>query len=161
AFGSSFTENVAFTGTSGVLELAQSQSYAGNLRGFSKTGGTSLDLTDIGFVGAGEATFSGNRHSGVLTVTDGTHTAHITLIGDYTGSTFVAGSDGHGGVSIIDSQAGVASVAPPHVMATAASHQFIAAMAGLGAIAGGALEAGAGWRHTAPASLIAPRAHAA
>ena len=114
AFGSSFTENVTFTGTTGVLELAQSQSYAGKVRGFSLTGGTSLDLDDIGFVSAGEATFSGNATSGVLTVTDGAHTAHITLIGDYTGATFVAGSDGHGGVSIVDTHAGVgASIAPP------------------------------------------------
>ena len=84
--GSSFTENVTFTGTSGVLELAQSQTYTGKVTGFSLTGGTSLDLRDIAFVSAGEATFSGNKTSGVLTVTDGTHTAHITLIGNYTSS---------------------------------------------------------------------------
>ncbi len=162
AFGSSFTQNVNFTGTTGVLELAQSQSYTGKVRGFSLTGGTSLDLTDIGFVNAGEATFSGDKVSGVLTVTDGTHTAHLTLIGDYIGSAFVASSDGHGGVSIVDTNAGFgASAAPPHALSTAASHQFIAAMAGLGAGGGGALEAGAGWRHIAPVSLIAPRMHAA
>ncbi|MBA3810721.1 MAG: hypothetical protein H0X27_03570 [Caulobacteraceae bacterium] len=80
AFGSNFTETVGFTGATGVLELARSQSYAGKIKGFSLTGGTSLGLRDIGFTGAGEASFSGDRHSGVLTVSDGIHTAHITLI---------------------------------------------------------------------------------
>ena len=102
AFGSTFSQDVAFTGASGVLKLARSQGYAGAVSGFSKTGGTSFDLLDVGFTGAGEASFSGNHTSGVLTVTDGTHTAHITLTGDYTGVTFVASNDGHGGVSIID-----------------------------------------------------------
>ncbi|MEP6967597.1 MAG: hypothetical protein ABI906_05915, partial [Pseudomonadota bacterium] len=146
AFGSSFTENVIFTGTTGVLELAQSQNSTGALRGFSLTGGTSLDLRDIAFVSANEATYSGNHHSGVLTVTDGTHTAHITLIGDYTGGAFVASSDGQGGVSIVD----------PSSQPTS-RHRFIAASASFGAEAGGSV-------HTAndafiPRLLAAPRTH--
>ncbi len=116
---SSFSQNVSFNGTSGVLELAKSQSYAGSATGFSKSGGTSFDLGDIAFVSAGEASFSGTASSGVLTVSDGTHIAHITLIGDYLGASFVASSDGHGGATIVD---------PP-----AAAHRFVAAMAGLGA----------------------------
>ncbi len=160
--GSSFTENVTFTGTSGVLELAQSQTYAGKVTGFSLTGGTSLDLRDIAFVSAGEATFSGNKTSGVLTVTDGTHTAHITLIGNYTGSTFVASSDGQGGVSIVDPQSGGgAAPAALSPIASASGHQFIAAMAGLGGGSGGPLSMWFETRHTAPMSLVAPKLHAA
>jgi hypothetical protein len=121
-FGSSFSEAVAFTGTSGELVLAQSQGYVAQISGFSLTGGTSLDLKDIGFVSAGEATFSGTATSGVLTVTDGVHTAHITLIGDYLTSTFTASSDGHGGVIVVD---------PRRPASTASPHAFIAAMAGL------------------------------
>ncbi len=113
-FDSSFTEDVAFTGAAGVLMLGQSQGYAGKVSGFSLTGGTSLDLRDIGFTDAGEATFSGDATSGVLTVTDGTHTTHITLTGDYTSVTFVASSDGHGGVSIVDSP-----MAPVHALVAA------------------------------------------
>jgi hypothetical protein len=103
--------------------------------GFSLTGGTSLDLRDIAFVGSGEATFSGTASQGVLTVTDGTHTAHITLIGNYTASSFVASSDGQGGVSIVDPNttqdalALSANARPP-------PHYFIAAMASLGVTAG-------------------------
>ncbi len=161
AFGSSFTQNVTFGSAGGALELAQSQGYFGKVRGFSLTGGTSLDLTDIDFAGADEATFKGTTTSGVLTVTDGTHSAHIKLIGDYTGGTFVAADDGHGGVTIVDTHVGVgAGVSPPHA-AAAARHQFVAAMAGLGASGAGALEAGAAWRHVAAVSLIATGAHTA
>ena len=95
-----FSQTVIFNGQSGVLELGQSQAYAGQIVGFSTSGKTTLDLGDIGFTGAGEASFSGAANRGVLTVSDGTHTAHITLVGNFLASTFVAASDGHGGVSV-------------------------------------------------------------
>jgi hypothetical protein len=47
---------------------------------------------------ASEASFSGTATSGVLTVSDGTCTIHITLVGDYVGSTFVALRNPRGGV---------------------------------------------------------------
>jgi len=126
---SSFNENVTFT-TSGELELAQSQGYAGKISGFSKSGGTSLDLLDIGFVSATEATFSGTGTGGVLTVTDGMHTATISLTGNYTASTFVASSDNNGGTIVVDPPAG----APSPVA-------FAAAMAGFGELGGQAIRA--------------------
>jgi hypothetical protein len=100
-FGSSFDEKVYFNG-SGTLVLADSQHYGHTVWGFSQTGATALDLRDIGFVGANEATFLGDANGGVLTVTDGTHTANITLKGDYRSSTFTAADDGHGGVIVTD-----------------------------------------------------------
>ena len=129
---SSFTQNATFTGATGVLELAQSQGYTGTITGFSKTGGTSLDLADIGFISASEATFAGNSKGGVLTFTDGTHTAKINLKGDYLTSAFIPSSDGHGGTTVIDPKAkgGGAAVAIP------SPHPLIAAMAALGAPAG-------------------------
>jgi len=123
---SSFNDRVAFTGTTGVLHLAQSKTYTANITGFSKSGMTSLDLGDIRFVGSTEATYSGTTSSGVLTVTDGTNTAHINLKGNYTTSTFVASSDGHNGTIVVDSTAKDAAIAP-------SSAKFIEAMAGLGA----------------------------
>jgi hypothetical protein len=123
---SSFNEKVAFTGTTGVLHLAQSKAYTATITGFSKSGATSLDLGDIGFVAPTEASFSGTTQSGVLTVTDGANTAHINLRGDYTHATFVASSDGHGGTIVVDSTARDAAIAP-------SSARFIEAMAGLGA----------------------------
>jgi hypothetical protein len=106
-----FSQNVAFTGATGTLELAQSQAYAGAISGFSHSGGTALDLTDIAFGGATKASYSGTTASGVLTVTDGSHTAHIALTGDYTTSTFTAASDGHGGTSVVDPARGPAPLA--------------------------------------------------
>ncbi len=132
-FASSFNQAVTFAGKRGTLELAQSQAYAAAISGFSKAGGTFLDLDDIAFVGAGQATYSGTKTGGVLTVTDGTHTAHINLVGNYRGSAFVTASDGHGGTIVHDPPAPPAAVPPPH--------RFIAAMAGLGV--GGAELAGA------------------
>ncbi|MEO8926064.1 MAG: hypothetical protein ABI306_02775, partial [Caulobacteraceae bacterium] len=137
-FTGAFNEAVSFEGTSGVLELARSRSYKGNITGFSKTGGTSLDLADIGFKSAGQATYSGTASGGTLTVTDGTHTAHIALNGDYTTSTFAASSDGHGGTTVVDNTAAAAMVSP---------HQFIAAMAGMPSGGAGALQPHAdSWR---------------
>lgn len=151
-FTSGFSQNVIFQKTTGVLELAQSQNYAGTVSGFSKTGGTSLDLRDIGFVGTAEATYSGTATSGVLTVTDGAHTAHIKLQGDYLGSIFTASSDGHGGTIVIDPPRGGASLvgqAPPH--------QFIAAMAGLGGSGWVAIHSSAAWSQRA-LMLVKPHA---
>jgi fibronectin-binding autotransporter adhesin len=129
---SSFNDRVTFTGATGGLHLAQSKTYTANITGFSTNGATSLDLGDIGFVGSTEATFSGTTRSGVLTVTDGSNTAHINLRGDYTTATFVASSDGHGGTIVVDSTAKDAAVA---LAGQNPLHQFIAAMAGLGASA--------------------------
>ena len=97
--------------SSGTLELAQSQGFTNSIKGFSGDGKTTLDMRDIGFVGAGEASFSGTASSGVLTVTDGTHTAQTTLVGDYLGATFTAASDGKGGVDVVAASAQTPSVA--------------------------------------------------
>jgi len=147
-FASAFTQNVSFAGATGVLELARSQGYAGTISGFSKSGKTSLDLDDIAFVNAAEATFSGTASGGVLTVTDGTHTAHISLSGNYLSSSFVAAGDGRGGTTVHD---------PRTPDAPAQTHVFIAAMAGLGAGGPGLEQAGAP-RLQAPHMLLAPRA---
>ncbi|MEO8926849.1 MAG: hypothetical protein ABI306_06760, partial [Caulobacteraceae bacterium] len=120
-FASTFAENAVFGGGSGVLELARSQSYAGTVINFSHGGGTALDLRDIAFGGSTKATYSGTATTGTLTVTDGFHTAHIKLKGNYLSSHFKVSSDGHGGTTVVDPTA------------ASAAHQFIAAAAALGA----------------------------
>ena len=117
-FTSTFSQNVAFTTAGGVLELSHSLTYTGQISGFAKTPISSLDLVDIGFGPNTKATFSGTVRSGLLTVTDGTHTANITLEGNYLGSVFAVAGDGHNGTSVTDSPA----AAP-----------LVAAMAGFGA----------------------------
>ncbi|MEO7027379.1 MAG: hypothetical protein ABI056_07485, partial [Caulobacteraceae bacterium] len=133
-FAAAFAENATFeTASFATLELGQSQGYAGTITGFSTVGDSKLDLDDIAFVSSTEATFTGTSKGGILTVTDGTHTAHIDLKGNYLSSTFVAASDGHGGVIIHDPTRPPASSLAPGMPAplssTAASPQaFSAAM---------------------------------
>ncbi|HEY2179137.1 MAG TPA: hypothetical protein VGH15_11185 [Caulobacteraceae bacterium] len=103
-FGSTFNENVRFNESSkdgrtgGELVLADSVAYSGTISGFSKTNSTKLDLRDIAFSAKTSATFS----NGVLTVTDGTHIAHIKLAGDFTGSKWTVSGDGTGGTIVVD-----------------------------------------------------------
>jgi hypothetical protein len=109
---SAFNENVTFTGT-GVLALAQSQTFKKAIAGFSPTGANALDLGDIAFTGGNQATYSGTATSGVLTVTDGVHTAKINLTGNYLNSTFTCSSDGQGGILVVDPTRRAKSVIPP------------------------------------------------
>ena len=141
-FASTFSENVKFSGTTGVLELAKSTTYTGTITGFSKLGTTQFDLLDIGFVaGATKATYGGTTAGGTLTVTDGTHTAMIKLTGNYTNSTFVVATDNHGGTLIHDPTAPVSP--SPAAMASA--------MAGMG----GASGAPAHWTAPEPTRFLA------
>ena len=111
-FAAGFDQEVVFLDGGGQLTLAQSQSYSATISGFRTSGESGawvLDLRDIGFVDAQEATFSGTSAGGVLTVSDGAHTAQIHLRGDYLSDKFVASSDFSGGVSIYASSANVGS----------------------------------------------------
>ena len=124
AASGTFAESVQFTGTTGTLDLAHAKTYAGSVSGFSKTGTTSLDLRDVKFVSASEAKFVGTATGGTLTVSDGTSTAKIKLTGNYTGVTFKAASDGHGGTKVVGG-------------ASALTSTFVDAIAAMGAGAGG------------------------
>jgi hypothetical protein len=125
-FASAIFEDVQFFGRSGTLRLAQSQSYVNSINGFQAGGADKLDLGDIGFVGSGQATYTGTATGGVLTVSDGAHTASIHLLGDYLTDRFVSASDGAGGVDVVAMAAGGAS-----------AHGFATAMAAFGPPAGG------------------------
>jgi hypothetical protein len=107
---------VTFAGNTGTLQIDQSSTFSGTVAGMS--GQDTLDLRDINPAKVHTPTFSGTSSSGTLTVTDGTHTANIALLGNYLASTFVASSDGHGGTSIVDpalaSSGQLASLAQPH-----------------------------------------------
>jgi hypothetical protein len=164
-FTSAFTENVTFFSpgiglpVSGTLELANSQTYHGTISGFSKTGGTFLDLGDIAAGAKTKVSYSGTASGGTLTATDGTHTAHIKLAGDYTASTWVFMSDGHGGLLIHDPTKTGAGIAPLPAL-VGPGHGFIAAMAAFGAGAAPTAANVETWRETV-AALAAPRVHLA
>jgi len=143
---STFDEYVAFLGATGELELAHSQNYNAAISGFSTTGGTALDLRDIGFVSATTASYAGTTAQGVLTVTNGTQTARINLIGDYLGSTFTVYNDGEDGTLVVDPKA-----------AATATHAFVAAMAAFGAPASASVSASDAAHFAKPALLATPR----
>jgi VCBS repeat-containing protein len=98
--GSSSAGTVTFAASTGTLQLDSSSSFTGKVAGM--TGQDTIDLQDINFATVHKPTFSGTSSGGTLTVTDGTHSANIALLGNYLASTFVASSDGHGGTNIVD-----------------------------------------------------------
>jgi hypothetical protein len=72
------------TSGSGTLWLDESVHFGGLIAGFGLP--DQLDLTDISFnSGTTSASYveSAGNTSGMLTVTDGTHSAHLTLLGNY------------------------------------------------------------------------------
>jgi hypothetical protein len=99
---SAYAGAVAFAGSTGTLELGNSSSFSGTVAGMS--GQDKIDFADINFATVKTPTYSGDSSGGTLTLTDGTHTANIALLGNYLASTFVASSDGHGGTNIVDPQ---------------------------------------------------------
>jgi hypothetical protein len=69
------------------------------------TGQDTIDFADIDPTKVQQPTHSGTASGGILTVTDGSHTANIALVGNYIASTFVRSSDGHGGANVVDPSA--------------------------------------------------------
>ncbi|HLH98031.1 MAG TPA: NF038122 family metalloprotease [Xanthobacteraceae bacterium] len=113
-FGSS-TANVTFAANStGTLALYDSQAFNGTIAGLNQQ--NRLDLSDINFATIQTPMFSGDSAQGTLEVSDGTHMAALTLLGNYMASSFVATSDGHGGTIITDPPLQVAQnqLAQPH-----------------------------------------------
>jgi hypothetical protein len=97
---SAYSGTIAFAGSTGTLKLDTSASFTGTVAGL--TGQDTIDFADINFANAQQPSFSGNASGGMLSVTDGTHTANIALLGNYIASIFVASSDGHGGTAVVD-----------------------------------------------------------
>jgi hypothetical protein len=101
---------VTFAANSGTLLLDNSTTFSGTVAGM--TAQDTLDLRDINFATVvTPPSFIGTATSGTLTVTDGTHTARILLLGNYMASTFTASNDRFGGTSIVDPPATSASIA--------------------------------------------------
>jgi autotransporter passenger strand-loop-strand repeat protein len=108
--GGSVGGKVTFAANSGTLLLDNSTTFSGTVAGM--TARDTLDLRDINFATVvTPPSFIGTATSGTLTVTDGTHTARILLLGNYMASTFTASNDGFGGTSIVDPPATSASIA--------------------------------------------------
>ena len=97
------TTNVSFaSGAAGELKLDASSLFTGEVTGF--TGQDQLDLADIAFGSNTTLGYAANNNNtgGTLTVSDGTHTANIALLGQYMAASFVMSADGFGGTLIHD-----------------------------------------------------------
>ena len=114
---SAFSGQLSFAAPTGILKLLNSESFAGTVAGMS--GQDAIDFAGIDVTKVQQPTYSGTASDGTLTVTDGSHTANIALLGNYLASTFVTSSDGHGGTNVVDPSAAETSqasllVQPPH-----------------------------------------------
>jgi hypothetical protein len=115
AVGASSCGSVTFAADTGTLKLDDSASFNGTVAGM--TGSDTIDFADIDPTKVQTPSYTGDASGGTLSVTDGTHSANIALLGNYLASTFVPTSDGHGGTAVIDPAVlgGVAPlVTPPH-----------------------------------------------
>jgi hypothetical protein len=109
------TETLA--GSSGALVLDDSVGFAGTVAEFG--GQDALVLSDMTFGANTTLGYSENSTNtgGTLTVSDGTQTAKIALLGNYMASSFVAAGDGHGGTLITEAAQSAshhASLSTPH-----------------------------------------------
>ena len=87
-----------FTGTNSAFELRDAADYKGSIAGFAAS--DVLDLRQIAFSGQSAGYTPTGASSGTLTLTDGTHSAALKLLGSYTASSFNLASDTHGGTAI-------------------------------------------------------------
>jgi autotransporter passenger strand-loop-strand repeat protein len=103
---------IYFYGGGGTLQLDDSQHFLGRISGFDRYVASSsaleptnyLDLRDIRYGPSTSASFveANGGFSGTLTVTDGTHTANLVLLGNYATGDFQTANDGFGGTEIYD-----------------------------------------------------------
>jgi hypothetical protein len=76
-----------------------------------------IDFTNLAYAhGKTVASFSGTPASGTLTVSNGTDSTNITLLGNYAAATFVTASNGAGGTLVMDQSGATAPqlLAVPH-----------------------------------------------
>ncbi len=95
-FGSSATNGVTFeAGGNAHLILNAAQSFSGSVTTFAAS-----DTIDAGNVNFNSPSFTHTYASNTLTVSDGTHTSHIKIVGTYVAADFTFGTDSHVGTLI-------------------------------------------------------------
>ena len=99
--GGAFGENVTLdAGANATLKIDHAAEFSGGVAGFD--GNDVLDLADLTFGSNTTLGYAANSNNtgGTLTVSDGTHTANIALLGQYMAASFVMSADGFGGTLI-------------------------------------------------------------
>ncbi|MDD5249491.1 MAG: Ig-like domain-containing protein [Rhodocyclaceae bacterium] len=100
-FGAAESENVSFAAdAAGTLRVDDALDFTGSVAGFNSH--DNLDLRDVQFGSAVSVGYAANADAtgGKLTVSDGSHTASIVLLGQYDASSFHAAADGGHGTLI-------------------------------------------------------------
>jgi len=96
-----YSGSISFAGATGTLIIDNSAKFSGSFSG-SLASGDRIDLTDITAGASASLSYAGNSSGGTLTVSDGTHTAKLGVVGNYSLANFTASSDGKGGTIIVD-----------------------------------------------------------
>ena len=91
---------VTFAGSTGTLKIDDASSFTGTVGQLAI--GDVIDLADVTAGASATIGYTGNNSPGTLAVSDGTHTASIALLGNYSLASFSASSDGNGGTSVVD-----------------------------------------------------------
>jgi VCBS repeat-containing protein len=108
-FGGASAENTTFAeGSTGMLKLDHSLDFSGIVSGFGA--GLQLDLADINFGSNATVGYSANQDGkgGILSVSDGGHTANINLTGQYAAEDFHILSDSGTGTLVTYVHTGLA-----------------------------------------------------
>lgn len=107
---------LAFAPEGAALLLDHSTAFIGQINGFG--GADTIDLGDIAFGSGTTVGYAANSSNsgGTLTISDGTHTSALALLGQYAAASFALGSDGHGGTIIASASATAQAnmLAAPH-----------------------------------------------
>jgi hypothetical protein len=66
------------------------------------TGQDTIDFANIDPVKVQPPSYTGDASGGMLSVTDGSQSVNIALLGSYLASSFAASSDGHGETNVVE-----------------------------------------------------------
>jgi hypothetical protein len=149
--GTADNGTVTFAGGTGTLKIDTASSFTGTIGGQLAIGDV-IDFADITTGANATIGYSGNNSPGTLTVSDGTHTASVALLGNYSLGNFTASSDGHGGTSVVD---------PPIDAAAAQGVALLRNYMASSFVAPGATDTGGSTTVPTPdqAAMIAPALH--
>jgi hypothetical protein len=94
--------NVVFAGRTGTLKLDQSSAFTGWISALR--GNDQIDLKDVAFGSQTTLSYTANATNpdGTLVVSDGLHTANISLVGQFSAGNFILASDSAGGTLVTD-----------------------------------------------------------
>jgi len=141
-FSAASAANVGFAGNaSGTLTVDHAAAFTGTLAGLNAD--DTLHFGDIAFSSATQVSYTANAAgtAGSLVVSDGTHTAQMALVGQYSAADFQLVADQGGGTALVNTAAGNATLlgtAGADVLAGTGGNDIIVCGAGSDMLAGGA-----------------------